>query len=147
MQSLKYPEVSCYGVIVSASCDLANNKIGKVYYLTAVSAFEWLLTEVGFNIVFKNRIKTLTQQVESEAQNNNLCFETIIKFSDDDVKKIFRKIRSKKARDKITKLYEDYVIISDKCNDFNGRREIVCSYKSDALKFWLNHKSCGIVHF
>ena len=37
MRSEKYPEKMCYAVIISARCDIANNKITKLYYLIAVN--------------------------------------------------------------------------------------------------------------
>ena len=36
MRSSKYPGVMTYGIIISAACDLAQDKIDKVFYLTAI---------------------------------------------------------------------------------------------------------------
>lgn len=56
-RSDKYPEVCCYAVIISARCDIANNKISKLYYLTAVDAKDWFCTKAGFDLVYAAAIK------------------------------------------------------------------------------------------
>ena len=67
-RSEKYTEVCCYAVIISARCDIANNKISKLYYLTAVDAKEWFCTKEGFECVYgvplKEDLKNKTNALE-----------------------------------------------------------------------------------
>lgn len=54
LRSEKYPEQACYGIVISARCDIANCKIRRLYYLIAVDAEEWFISEAGFEIVIKD---------------------------------------------------------------------------------------------
>lgn len=51
MRSIKYPGVMTYGIIISAACDLAQDKIDKVFYLSAIPIKEWLCSDKGFELV------------------------------------------------------------------------------------------------
>lgn len=44
----KYPSSACYGVIISARCDIAQSKVAKYYYLIAVDATKWLQSDYGW---------------------------------------------------------------------------------------------------
>lgn len=55
-RSKKYPENKCYSIIISARCDVSNNKIDKVYYITAVDVDEWFYTKRGFEVVYENML-------------------------------------------------------------------------------------------
>lgn len=53
MKSSKYTECATYAVIISARCDIANSKISKMYYLTAVDAMSWFNTEhAAYNLLY-----------------------------------------------------------------------------------------------
>lgn len=41
IRSDKYPNLRCYGIIITASCDIAQQKVSKLYYLLAIDATEW----------------------------------------------------------------------------------------------------------
>ncbi len=36
LRSNKYSGENCYGVVITAQCDLANKKVDKVFFLTAL---------------------------------------------------------------------------------------------------------------
>lgn len=42
IRSDKYPTTRCYGIIISAMCDIAQGKVDKIYLLTAIDAKEWI---------------------------------------------------------------------------------------------------------
>ena len=58
IRSEKYPGIKCFGILITASCDIANKKVQKYYYVTALNAKEWLTSEPGFREVFGSYIVT-----------------------------------------------------------------------------------------
>ena len=76
-RSDKYPEVCCYAVIISARCDIANNKISKLYYLTAVDAKDWFCTKAGFDLVYAAAIK---ENLKNQLSNFEINIDILLKF-------------------------------------------------------------------
>ena len=70
LRSDKYPEVACYAVIISARCDIANDKIDKLYYLTAVNVRDWFCTECGFKETYGKFIADKRRNFISVAEQN-----------------------------------------------------------------------------
>ena len=58
----KYPEVRCSGIIITASCDIAQSKVSKLYYLPGMKAEDWFCSEHGFRQVYKGTIDVLRKE-------------------------------------------------------------------------------------
>lgn len=72
-RSKKYPENKCYSIIISARCDVSNNKVDKVYYITALGVDEWFYTQRGFEEVYKNVLYDKVRKIlEKEKINLNV---------------------------------------------------------------------------
>ena len=65
IRSPKYPGVPAYGIVISAACDLAQDKIDKVFYLIAIPVEEWLCSDKGFQL--------MTEALASSSKNNLLA--------------------------------------------------------------------------
>ena len=77
VRSSKYSGIRCFGVVITASCDIANtnensSKVSKLYYLVAVEVKKWLSVETGYNLVYKEKKNNLLQTVNSCAENCGL---------------------------------------------------------------------------
>lgn len=48
LRSDRYPGIPCYGIVITASCDIANSKVSKIYCLIGVDAKQWFCTEYGY---------------------------------------------------------------------------------------------------
>ena len=78
IRSQKYKNQSCYGIIISARCDIANNKISKIYYLEAVSLEDWVVSETGFKMITKSTLGNINSQIESILKKANLSWEQVL---------------------------------------------------------------------
>lgn len=59
IRSDKYPNLRCYGVIITASCDIAQQKVSKLYYLLAIDAKEWFCSKFAYPQVYCSKIEGL----------------------------------------------------------------------------------------
>ena len=78
IRSSKYPTVCCYGVIISARCDIAQGKVPKYYFLVAVDASEWFCTEHGYDMVYSSVIKGIKSEIDSKADELDLCGDVLV---------------------------------------------------------------------
>ena len=78
MRSEKYPEKMCYAIIISARCDISNDKISKLYYLTAVNAREWFCTENGFNEVYSKVLEDKKKNFKNSNKKYNINFDLLL---------------------------------------------------------------------
>ena len=78
IRSSKYPTVRCYGVIITARCDIAQKKVPKYYLLVAVDASEWFCTEHGYEIVYSGVIKSIKKEIDSKANELDLCGDVLV---------------------------------------------------------------------
>ena len=72
IQSAKYPTIPCYGVIITARCDIAQRKVPKYYFLIAVDASDWFCSEHGYELVYRATIKNLKNDIDCKATELDL---------------------------------------------------------------------------
>lgn len=96
IRSDKYPENNCMGVVISASCDLANRKVGKMYYLTALRFNDWILTDNGFNEAYKTHIKSKCDNLRKKCADLKLDYDSIIGFNEEEINTILDDINPKR---------------------------------------------------
>lgn len=122
IRSSKYPTVPCYGVIITARCDIAQKKVPKYYYLVAVDASEWFCSEHGYGIVYRNTIQNSSNSIESIAKDLELNGEVLISLSEQDLEIVLSEKRAEYAGQKnlLNKLQSLSGHIAE-YNIFNGK--------------------------
>lgn len=85
IRSKKYPTVACYGIIITARCDIAQKKVPKYYYLVAVDAVSWLKSEHGFEQAYRSCIAQKLKGVVEKAKAVELDGNTLVKLSNENV--------------------------------------------------------------
>lgn len=103
IRSTKYPTISTYSIIISAACDLAQQKIDKVFYLTAIPLKEWLYSERGFQTATSNIASNTKSKLCTVLSNYGLSWEAIQNFSSDDFNKVINETISKESDKKQAK--------------------------------------------
>lgn len=78
----------CFGIVISARCDLANCKASKIYYLTAISVDDWLLSDEGFKEVLSSKINGLEANLQSGLEESGLDWNTLKHFTVDEFAKV-----------------------------------------------------------
>lgn len=148
IRSEKYPEKMCYAIIISARCDIANAKILKLYYLTAVNAGEWFCTEHGFTEVYRNWIDTKKKNFRNNHRNYPLNFDILYELPYNQAVQILAKNESNEK--KKTKLIENYTelykLITPDLN-INSKRKIVKDNPDPAIRFLKDITSGHIFHY
>jgi len=86
IRSQKYPDMSCYGIIISARCDVANCKVPKLYCLIGLNAEDWLSSENGHREIYKDREKELLTKLKGLVQQLQLDPEVLLKLSSSELK-------------------------------------------------------------
>lgn len=99
IRSPKYPTTLCYGVIITAKCDIAQDKVTKYYYLTAVEAAKWFSTEHGFQQTFGQIIKQTHEKILEKANEVELDGTSLLSFPYDTIQMIIKE--KKKGADKV----------------------------------------------
>ena len=129
IRSEKYPGINCYGILITASCDIARRKVQKYYYITALDAKQWLTSEPGFRESFGQVIKTLSEQLEAHSKEF-LDPKTLMGFSVEAAKNAIEQAKppesDKKKYKKLKKLLEVYENYS-KYEHFNMTVEDRCA--------------------
>lgn len=124
-RSAKYPEVCCYAIVISARCDLANDKISKIYYLTGVDLRQWLSTYHGFHIAYKESISALKSGLSQKFTSDHiqLSVDELLKFSPSDavlaIEETYKKTyfpTHKDGEEKVIGIRSDFELL---CQVFN----------------------------
>lgn len=129
-RSDKYPEVCCYAVIISARCDIANNKISKLYYLTAVDAKDWFCTKAGFDLVYAAAIK---ENLKNQLSNFEINIDILLKFPEEVALKVITGNCPEKRRRDLEKIIETYQMAHKAFSDnttFFQRKNIAATINS-----------------
>nr|WP_326165476.1 hypothetical protein [uncultured Oscillibacter sp.] len=142
IKSEKYPLVPCYGVIITARCDIAQKKVPKYYYLVAVDATDWFCSEHGYHQAYFETGKNKKQNVCNKASELELDGETLLSMSNESIEKILTDKKSqvqgkRKLEKKIDSLAEaigQYYQAIQKNSDDMGRRFAIQNDSAPALK-------------
>ena len=121
-RSEKYPEVPCYSVIISARCDIANEKISKLYYLTAVDAHEWFCTANGFFCAFDSHIASCRQNLKEKVESYGINTEVLEKFDEQNAKIVLTSHLQGKDLQKALVEYDSLYSLIRPDMDYNARK-------------------------
>ena len=135
MRSEKYPEKMCYAIIISARCDIANDKISKLYYLTAVNAREWFCTENGFNEVYSKVLEDKKKNFKNSNKKYKINFDLLLTMPYETAVIVLEKNEKneKKRANLIGSFTEIYQYVGPL--NFDSRRKFVKANSSPAVKF------------
>lgn len=82
IRSPKYPGIKCYGIIISARCDLAQRKIDRVHAISALTLSSWLQTAVfqkALSVELKSQLKIIQKWAQTEGED----FESLVELGPD----------------------------------------------------------------
>lgn len=147
IRSEKYPEVACYAVVISARCDIANQKINKLYYLSAVNVRDWFFTENGFNTAYHDEISTIKSRFRDKAKRFELNVEVLLGLQYNQAISVLRSsIEDKKKRKQLMEDYEDIRSYINSGNS-NERRKLVKRNLAPVSRFLQAVSKGSIFHY
>lgn len=100
IRSNKYCNIRCKGVVISARCDLAQNKINTFHYLSALSLEDWIYEELYFKIIDEKK-RSVEGEIKRVAKDNELDYTVLCEGGYDRMERVFRKCLSAKRWDEI----------------------------------------------
>ena len=148
LRSEKYPNSRCFGIIITASCDIANCKVSKLYCLQAVSAKEWFCTECGYNQVYEQKIKNSLKNFETVAAQHGLDAASLQLFSREEVMQIIDSEVSKpKDRSTVQKAYDQFCVYCRPEMAHEDREKAIRSDTKPAISFLDKVGKSEIFHY
>lgn len=144
VRSEKYPEQACYGIVISARCDIANCKVRRLYYLIAVEAKEWLLSDAGFEMATRDVLNNARNAFLSGAKDNELNGDDLLSFDEDRVHTVIYSESKGKAADALWKKYLQYRACQ--CVTAEERRKKINTEASKIRRFLENVNSGAQTH-
>ncbi|MCM1500501.1 MAG: hypothetical protein NC124_18725 [Clostridium sp.] len=106
VRSTKYPNIKCVGLVISARCDLAQEKISQFHCLSAMNIEEWIY-EVLFENVANERKNNILGEIKKYCVRKNLDYSTLCGMSVDNANQILMKSASPKEQKNIQKIIDD----------------------------------------
>lgn len=125
LRSKKYPEVPSYAVIISARCDIANNKISKLYYLSAIDAHSWFCTSHGFQCAFSQHISSCRTKLENYVSKYNLNAKLLESFDKESAITVLSSNIPSKDLPKVLSGYEDLYNLVRTDADLDSRKALI----------------------
>lgn len=148
LRSDKYPGIPCYGIVITASCDISNDKVAKLYLLTGVDAKRWFSTEYAYHQVYDAKIENLFKPVEDMCRRFSLDADEIRKFTVEDVQAVIKDYLTRKTDlDKFERLHQQYAAYCRPGMDDKARRLAVQQDTKPALNFLKEVGKEKIFHF
>ena len=77
LRSQKYKKTRCYGIVISARCDLAQSKIDCVHLISALPLSVWIETAI-FQKALSSEIRTQLRKIEKWAQSVEQDIDSLI---------------------------------------------------------------------
>lgn len=99
MRSKKYPNLRCKGIVISARCDLAQDKIKFFHCLMAMSMEDWVF-EVLFKDIIEEKKKEVLGKIKQYTEKKNIDFETLVKMGIDKAEIILMQCANENRKEK-----------------------------------------------
>lgn len=155
MRSSKYPSGPCYGIIINARCDIAQHKISKYYYLTAVDAQAWFSSKYGYTLVYGKMIEDKRRDICNKAKELELDGQSLLSFSAENCATVLQDAEqqfagNKKSVNKLTSLrssIDQYRKIAQIEADDLNRKEAIKSNKKEAVHYLKEIDSGKLHHY
>ncbi len=136
LRSDKYPGIPCYGIVITASCDISNDKVAKLCFLIGVDARRWFCTEYAYHQVYDTKIENLFKPVEDMCRKFSLDANAIRNFAPEDVYAVIEGTLEKESdQDKFKRVYQSYADYCRPGMDDEARRLIIQQDRKPALTF------------
>lgn len=135
IRSGKYPECACYGIIITARCDIAQHKVPKYYYLVAVDADMWLKSAHGFEIAYGSYINGKRNEIINKANEIDLHGETLVAMPEDSLNIVLTDcLAQNKGNNNITKKISN---LKDAINDYRifNKKDMNTSDRANAISY------------
>ena len=148
-RSNKYPGVRCYGIIISARCDIANCKIPKYFYLTAVEIREWLTTNIGFKTIYTEKVKTLEGRLKQFAKNEGLDWTVLSSRSEDEFMRIITDSSDMKSKEikEWTQTYTEFMRFTADMMSSEDKTEEIRKDKKQVLDYLARISDGRVIHY
>ena len=111
IRSTKYPEIKCQGIVISARCDLAQEKINQFHCLSAMNIEEWIY-EVLFESVVNERNNNVLGNIKKYCEQKCMDFATLCGMDKVNFREVLLKSASSKEQKNIQKTIEEWESIS-----------------------------------
>lgn len=136
MRSIKYPGVMTYGIIISAACDLAQDKIDKVFYLSAIPIKEWLCSDKGFELVTAAPALNYKNNLIKNLEKYELSWEVVQTLSPQEFELVATQYITKKGdRDSALTQFDKYYRIAKGNLTLEEKAEVYLSESKAAASF------------
>lgn len=141
IRSEKYPTTVCYGIIVTARCDIAQEKVPKYYYVVGVEAKTWLITSCGYHVAYEDVINGKRDAVKMKAAALGLDGDTLVGWEDNKVDAVLKNVAEKNPGDRkhtnavknLRTAINEYHIYSKPNMADADRKKAICSNKKPAI--------------
>lgn len=121
IRSDKYPNNKCFGIIITSSCDIANNKTSKLHYIVGIDIDEWILTDNGF---FLSYIKSQSTKISKLLTPFELDVNTLLEFDADEAKRVINEyIQDNNTKTKTETALDQYYVYKN--SDLDERKQII----------------------
>lgn len=130
IRSDKYPNNNCFGIIITASCDIANNKASKLHYIVGLDLDEWILTDDCFDLSY---IKAELSTLSNFLNPFDLDVNTLLEFDVDEAQCVIEEyIPDETAKTKIKNALQQYYLY--KKSDIDERIQIIKKNPKPVIK-------------
>lgn len=136
MRSNKYPDVMTYGIVISAACDLAQDKVEKVFYLTAIPLKAWLCSDKGFQLVTATLVSNCKNTLLNILDKYELSWEVVQTLSPAEFGIVATQYINKKGdKESAITQFEKYCRISKGNLSFEEKAEVYCNESKATASF------------
>ena len=136
IRSKKYPGIRCKGVVISARCDLEQDKIRQFHCLTALSMDDWIF-EVLFKVIVREMENNNFGKIRNYAENKGLDFDTILEIGVDRAEEVLRKSATNKEKNNIDKwiaAWKEFKLLSTEEIERGQKKEFLRNRGNALLK-------------
>lgn len=148
VRSDKYPSLRCYGIIITARCDIANDKVSKLYFLIAADVKTWVCTAPIYRQIYKGKIRAEREKFLMAMQKCELNGEILLNFPREEaIMMIQSAVNDPQICAKAEQMYREIAALDYAHMTDNERCAYILQNKKPVIDFLKNINKGDIIHY
>lgn len=145
IRSDKYPSNRCFGIVITASCDIANCKVSKFYYLVAIDVKDWIISDIGFREIFNQFIIQTEKNISDAVQKNQLDWKSLKSFSVEEAIQVIN--ANCKNPSEVIKQYKNYAKYNKQALTIEEKKQTAKEKQKSIISYLQRISKGEILHF
>lgn len=135
IRSPKYEKIRCWGILITARCDLVQEKVDQAHCLVALDLNDWISDVLVSKLIESYKKERIFASLRDVAKSSHMDYETLVGFSKEKIRTVCKENCVEKDYKNVEKVLEQLEVVEQLDLKANLNEKIAFILKEYKKKF------------